>query len=122
MSIEVVMAIPRQIPVYAVQYRGGFDSYNEVSKWIQAQERHPSNTYGTSGMSVWLGGFDNEKGRFMLMTDEGEMEVNKGDYILRGVKGEYVPCPESTFEKKYERPYHFAGQASLWAINQHHGV
>lgn len=30
------------------------------------------------------------------------VEVNEGDYIIRGMKGEYYPCDSEVFERKYE--------------------
>lgn len=30
------------------------------------------------------------------------VRVNKGDYIIRGMKGEYYPCAPDVFETKYE--------------------
>lgn len=37
-----------------------------------------------------------------ISTLEGAMKANKGDYILRGVEGEFWPCKQSIFEKTYE--------------------
>lgn len=31
-----------------------------------------------------------------------EIEVNKGDYIIRAFNGEFYPCEPSVFEKIYE--------------------
>jgi len=30
------------------------------------------------------------------------MHVSKGDYVIRGVEGEYYPCKPDIFEKTYE--------------------
>lgn len=30
------------------------------------------------------------------------MEVSRGDYVIRGVNGEYYPCKPDIFEKTYE--------------------
>lgn len=37
-----------------------------------------------------------------IHTLEGDMEVSKGDFIIRGVNGEYYPCKPGIFEKTYE--------------------
>ena len=37
-----------------------------------------------------------------IVTLEGNMRVRKGDYIIRGVHGEYYPCEKSIFEETYE--------------------
>jgi hypothetical protein len=38
-----------------------------------------------------------------IKTLEGEMIAYKGDYIIRGVKGEVYPCKAEIFEMTYER-------------------
>ena len=38
-----------------------------------------------------------------IKTLEGEMIAYKGDYIIRGVKGEIYPCKAEIFEMTYER-------------------
>ena len=37
-----------------------------------------------------------------IVTLEGDMKANIGDYIIRGVKGEYYPCKPDIFEQTYE--------------------
>lgn len=41
-------------------------------------------------------------GSLFIDTLEGTMEASKGDYIIRGVNGEYYPCKPDIFEKTYE--------------------
>jgi len=38
-------------------------------------------------------------------TLEGRMHANPGDYIIRGVRGEYYPCEKSIFEETYEEVF-----------------
>lgn len=40
--------------------------------------------------------------RMYIITLEGRMEVTRGDYIIRGVKGEYYPCKPDIFLETYE--------------------
>lgn len=37
-----------------------------------------------------------------IHTLEGDMNVSKGDYIIKGVNGEFYPCKPDIFEKTYE--------------------
>ena len=37
-----------------------------------------------------------------ISTLEGNMQVTKGDYIIKGVNGEFYPCKPDIFEKTYE--------------------
>jgi len=36
-------------------------------------------------------------------TLEGAMKANAGDYIIKGVKGEFYPCKPDIFEATYEK-------------------
>jgi hypothetical protein len=38
-----------------------------------------------------------------IVTLEGTMKANIGDYVIKGVTGEYYPCKPDIFEKTYER-------------------
>lgn len=37
-----------------------------------------------------------------IATLEGDMRANEGDFIIRGVKGEYYPCKPDIFLATYE--------------------
>ena len=45
----------------------------------------------------------NEDGSIIIPTLEGQHIASKGDYIIRGVKGEYYPCKPDIFEETYEK-------------------
>lgn len=38
----------------------------------------------------------------IIQTLEGEMRGNRGDWIIRGIKGEIYPCKDEIFEATYE--------------------
>ena len=38
----------------------------------------------------------------VIATLEGEMHANPGDWIIRGVAGEFYPCKPDIFEQTYE--------------------
>lgn len=38
-----------------------------------------------------------------IQTLEGEMTASLGDWIIKGVNGEFYPCKPDIFEKTYER-------------------
>ena len=42
------------------------------------------------------------KGRLIIKTLEGEHMASIGDYIIKGVNGEFYPCKPDIFEKTYE--------------------
>lgn len=37
-----------------------------------------------------------------IRTAEGEMTANPGDYVIKGVHGEFYPCKPDIFEATYE--------------------
>lgn len=50
----------------------------------------------------------------IIHTLEGDMEVSKGDYVIKGVKGEFYPCKPDIFERTYEseEPDKILGEAA----------
>ena len=42
------------------------------------------------------------KGEVYIPTLEGVMKADKGDWIIRGVNGEFYPCKPDIFDKTYE--------------------
>lgn len=48
-------------------------------------------------------GFDFDSNEMMIYTLEGKMTASPGDYIIRGVEGEYYPCKPDIFDKTYEK-------------------
>lgn len=38
-----------------------------------------------------------------INTLEGVMRASEGDYIIRGVRGEFYPCKPDIFEQTYEK-------------------
>lgn len=42
------------------------------------------------------------EGGLVIVTLEGPMHARFGDYIIRGVQGEFYPCKPEIFEQTYE--------------------
>jgi len=40
--------------------------------------------------------------RMFIPTLEGDMEASVGDFIIKGVNGEFYPCKPDIFQKTYE--------------------
>lgn len=67
--------------------------------------------------SIWQGVIDNTiilhlgsnrvtrqvVGHVYIETREGQMKGDVGDYIIRGIKGEFYPCKPDIFEATYEK-------------------
>lgn len=52
--------------------------------------------------SAWKAGKDRPRVVMKIKTLEGDMKVSEGDYIVKGLKGEFYPCKPDVFEMKYE--------------------
>ena len=59
------------------------ENIKEVHNWTESQ--------GAVGSMV-----------FLISTLEGDMLAEVGDYIIKGLKGEFYPCKPDIFEKSYE--------------------
>jgi hypothetical protein len=89
------MAQYRKKPVVieAVQWDGS--NFNDIKDFANSKVRYHSyydhNEYFES------------KTTLTIKTLEGDMIASKGDYIIRGIQGEYYPCKESIFLETYEK-------------------
>ena len=63
---------------------------------------------GNNGLRLleWMRGTECEEdmlGDYVeIKTLEGTMRADKGDWIIKGIKGEYYPCKPDIFEATYE--------------------
>ena len=46
--------------------------------------------------------YDDDVGKAYINTLEGQLFINDGDWVIRGVKGEYYACKPDIFELTYE--------------------
>lgn len=46
--------------------------------------------------------FGYKAGVWSILTLEGVMDANPGDWIIKGVKGEFYPCKPDIFEMTYD--------------------
>ena len=53
-------------------------------------------------IEIWNGKSDSVI-EVYIQTLEGKMKISEGDYIIKGIKGEYYPCKPDIFEDTYER-------------------
>ena len=83
--------------------------WHAVYRWVE------SNTLGSFDMNqLWLDpenfawpesgvSIDARDGRMVIATLEGGHWADPGDWIIRGVAGEFYPCKPHIFEATYER-------------------
>ncbi|KEI18254.1 hypothetical protein [Clostridium haemolyticum] len=80
----------KPVEIEAMQFVGDFASYNKIKEF--AKENIEIKGMGTTGPIALI-----------IKTLEGDMLANTGDYIIKGVNGEFYPCKPDIFEKTYER-------------------
>ena len=60
-------------------------------------------------IASWCGGLirgyrlEPERREIKIPTLEGDMRATVGDWIIKGVNGEFYPCKPDVFEKTYSR-------------------
>jgi len=77
----------RPVVIEAIQY--GPATCADICAWMGI----PHNVYDGEPCGV---------GQFLIETLEGTMAANPGDYIIKGVKGEFYPCKPDIFAATYE--------------------
>lgn len=91
----------KPVEVEAMQLVGDNADIHAVYLWVE------SNSQGSfdpdddelpgSGVSI-----DPATGFMLIATLEGIMQAKPGDWIIRGVQGEFYPCKPDIFEATYE--------------------
>ena len=56
----------------------------------------------TAEIMRWVGDNAYFRGTLYIKTLEGNYRASVGDYIIKGIKGEFYPCKPVIFEKTYE--------------------
>ena len=81
--------VKKRVVVAAVLFDGSNDSLLALS----------SEKFGLDPVKVI-----HEDGKPFVVIDtlEGSMRANVGDYVIRGVNGEFYPCKPDVFAKTYE--------------------
>lgn len=75
----------KPVVIEAHRFAGGSEEPGWPKDWITI--RHE---FSKDGESIFI------------QTLEGRMEGDKGDWIIKGVKGEFYPCKPDIFEATYE--------------------
>lgn len=74
----------KPVVIEAMQWDGTLDSASQIAEAFNVA-------------SAWHVGHSLE-----IPTLEGTMKASPGDYIIKGIIGEYYPCKPSVFEMTYE--------------------
>lgn len=80
----------RPLEVDAVQYTGG--NYDEIADFVGPECIYiAKSVVPATGLPI-----------VQIRTLEGHMKVSVGDWVIRGVKGEYYPCKPDVFTRTYD--------------------
>ena len=70
----------------------------EVYQWVESHLGSVDPDGGKPGVSI-----SPATGLMIIKTLEGDMTVDKGDWVIQGVKGEFYPCKSDIFESTYTK-------------------
>lgn len=93
----------KPVVIEAMQFAGTTAEIHVVYQWVEKNTQgsydtnDPSGEVPASGVSI-----DAATGFMVIATLEGEMQAKLGDWIIRGVQGEFYPCKPDIFEATYE--------------------
>ena len=76
----------KPVIIEAIQWTG--DNYNEMDGFITVDHGYQADFGGNLGVAI--------------PTLEGVMIAQEGDYIIKGVNGEFYPCKPDIFVKTYD--------------------
>ena len=76
----------KPVVIEAVQWQGSWDHADTITEWIDSN----------GGDSAYRAGV------IVIATLEGQMRADIGDWVIRGVKGEFYPCKPDIFAATYE--------------------
>ena len=96
--------IKKQVVVEAIQWDGTLEKALEISQIDGLNsiiEYYSTKTVIIGESTSSSANTYEEIKSFKIKTLEGDMNVSKGDYIIKGIKGEFYPCKEDIFKKTY---------------------
>ncbi len=76
-----------------MHWDGSYENAIQIVDWMRQPDGQSHGRYC----------YSTTKQLIEIDTLEGTMYAAQGDYIIRGVKGEYYPCREDIFSVTYER-------------------
>ena len=82
----------KPVVIEAMRWTGGARAATSVINWILAGD----------GIASYDDPDGNGGGLLRINTLEGTMRANPGDWIIRGVKGEFYPCKPDIFAATYD--------------------
>ena len=82
----------KPVEIEAMHFNG-LDDYLKIVEWMKAS----GDTWALANEVRYSTPI------MLLQTLEGTMAASPGDWIIRGIKGEFYPCKPDIFEETYEK-------------------
>jgi hypothetical protein len=94
----------RKLPVCveAIRWDGTVPGATDVIDWVLAGGGHASYRDAIEATPDGKGHVVHPGPGLIVQTLEGLMTADPGDFIIRGVAGEFYPCKAAIFEQTYE--------------------
>ncbi|MFE7799047.1 hypothetical protein [Nocardia sp. NPDC057440] len=94
MSITVDSYRKKPVEIQAMQFTE--ETARALIEWAEIPESHvfPAGEDLATGAPV--------DGYVVIATLEGDMRANLGDWVIRGIKGEFYPCRDDIFRATYD--------------------
>lgn len=81
--------------IEAFQWTGTAESAEEIASFMGATDDQPL-IHTPSADAEW-------HGTLTIPTLEGDMTASVGDWIIKGINGEFYPCKPDIFDATYEK-------------------
>lgn len=79
----------KPVVIEAIQFQDNAEVITQLSDFI--------------GDTIYVNYTNKDNPYLRIETLEGNMKASVGDYIIKGVSGEFYPCKPDIFEKTYEK-------------------
>lgn len=76
--------------IEAVEYKGSASQQAEIVKWMRLGEYNSEASFSKDTFPM------------IIKTLEGDMVAEPGDFIIKGIRGEFYPCKPDIFWQTYE--------------------
>ncbi|HKQ98497.1 MAG TPA: hypothetical protein VJV75_11525 [Candidatus Polarisedimenticolia bacterium] len=82
----------KPVEILAMQFDGTIDSYLAIFEWMKSA----GDTFAAASEVRY------STPLMLIPTLEGLMSASPGDFVIRGVKGEFYPCKPDIFAASYD--------------------
>jgi len=85
----------KPVVIDAFQFTGGAENGKAILAWMEADP--------LTAVHYEASGYAEAPEVLAIKTLEGTMRADVGDFIIKGMQGEFYPCKPNIFEATYER-------------------